>query len=669
MPLDKVRAERLRRRRRGLPEKRIINKPEWRHALDVEGVEDIQSPHGERQLLWRHLPQGAWKGGRAFLVGGGPSLKNFDWDFLKYELSIGINRAFEYYDPTILFSMDYRLWGWIESNKLGDRSREAFLRSTAMKTWLRTSDYDLAPEIYYLKCHPNPNGMSPSIVEGLGHGQNSGFAALNLAICLGANPIYLLGYDMHGEGDSQVWFHDGYPSVQGSRVYENFRGFFDKAAPWIKERTRVINLSEESALECFEKGKLADVPQVRRPVFVSFYTEGTPYEDEVPKLQGTLRKFSLEHSIKGIPNEGSWDLNTYKKAEFLRTSLDEHGGRDVVWVDVDSRVCRYPALFQDYPHDLGVHSIDWSQYKRRAGCTEQELDSAVMYLKNTASVRSLLDRWVRRNREEGAKPKPQWEQKNLQEVLVHPDGVDVHNIPATYCQIFDLMVEAGEPVIEQTQVSRRFKSLIAPVRGQGTPIREQTQASLACCKQQRVSTAEYDFSIGVTRELIDTLGEEAVRWSMLGYNGEEIFRKLLADAKPTIALEIGTFQGVSSSIMAQHAEMVVTFDILLQPARNSVWEVFKVRDRIAAFIIDSDDALDGAIKHLGLRPDLVFVDGNHSYESVSANFKTAHDTGAKTIIFHDYRPGSNHDHRTVRFVDAIQEGSVEKVPPFACWRA
>ena len=68
------------------------------------------------------ISSGAWEGRRCFIVGGGPSLKDFDFSQLKGALTIGINRAFERFDPTILFSADERFWRYQWENKLGTKT-------------------------------------------------------------------------------------------------------------------------------------------------------------------------------------------------------------------------------------------------------------------------------------------------------------------------------------------------------------------------------------------------------------------------------------------------------------------------------------------------------------------------------------------------------------------
>jgi len=46
------------------------------------------------------MPTGIWKGRRCFIVGGGTSLKGFDFSQLRGELVIAVNRAMEYVPDT-----------------------------------------------------------------------------------------------------------------------------------------------------------------------------------------------------------------------------------------------------------------------------------------------------------------------------------------------------------------------------------------------------------------------------------------------------------------------------------------------------------------------------------------------------------------------------------------
>lgn len=202
------------------------------------------------------LREGMWQGRRCFIVGGGPSLKGFDWTKLRGELTIAINRAFEYLDADILFAMDSGVHDTIMSGRFGDAVRDKFERFSGLKVWLDSG----VKGVLHLR-NNGLTGLSPSLEDGLSTGGNSGYAALNLAILLGANPIYLLGFDMKGDGQGgQAWFHNGYPTKQSEDVYGDFIKAFDAVAPEIRSRgIDVINLNPESGLKCFPFGKFEDI--------------------------------------------------------------------------------------------------------------------------------------------------------------------------------------------------------------------------------------------------------------------------------------------------------------------------------------------------------------------------------------------------------------------------
>lgn len=76
--------------------------------------------------------------------------------------------------------------------------------------------------------------LSTSMEQGIyvgpiGFDSNSGMGALNLALCLGADPIYFLGFDMIGGADGlQTWHHQPYPRVERGAVYYDFAKAFEQ---------------------------------------------------------------------------------------------------------------------------------------------------------------------------------------------------------------------------------------------------------------------------------------------------------------------------------------------------------------------------------------------------------------------------------------------------------
>ncbi len=208
-------------------------------------------------FAWEIISDNAWKGQPCFIVGGGPSLEKFNWDLLKGKLTIGINRAYEKFDPNIIFGMDPKFVRWILMGKYGDRARMKFLDAPGLKIWLNTKGEHIPGNVYILKCWSNyaqARAAFPfTMKDGIGHGNNSGYAALNFAACLGANPIYLLGYDMKKKGDRSHW-HEGHPEAMPDHVPNIYKkNFVPAAKALMRANVKVINLNPDSGLDCFPK--------------------------------------------------------------------------------------------------------------------------------------------------------------------------------------------------------------------------------------------------------------------------------------------------------------------------------------------------------------------------------------------------------------------------------
>lgn len=256
---------------------------------------------------WLHevLPDGAWSGSPCFIIGGGPSLDGFDWGLLdrRERRMIGINRAFEAFNPTMVFTMDTSFINRLYRGEYGAAAAERFRDLRSLKVCLVRDDPPVSlPEGILLVKHWRSykeamRAFSFSMSEGIGHGNNSGYAALNLACCLGASPIYLLGFDMAhrpachycgrpfngkppedpshpdfcNDGCFRGWaagaepasgvrelhithWHSGHPYNDSSMTVENFIRYFDIAAPKIRSAgIEVVNLNPDSKLLCFPK--------------------------------------------------------------------------------------------------------------------------------------------------------------------------------------------------------------------------------------------------------------------------------------------------------------------------------------------------------------------------------------------------------------------------------
>lgn len=217
------------------------------------------------KVFAEYVRDGTWKGRRCFIIGGGPSVKKVNLDLLRGELTIGINRAYELLDPSILYGVDGQMWGWVEQGKCGEESKRRFNAYRGYKVWMAL--HKVFPPDFYLIDVDDRGGYKIGSTKLLAFKNNSGYGAINLAAALGANPIYLLGFDMQGtKQGKQKWWHDGYPVDYGENIYKTYIKEISKFAPVLKKAGfEVVNLNPKSALKCFTFGDYKKVV-ARKPI-------------------------------------------------------------------------------------------------------------------------------------------------------------------------------------------------------------------------------------------------------------------------------------------------------------------------------------------------------------------------------------------------------------------
>lgn len=181
-----------------------------------------------------------------YIVAGGPSLGNFDWSLLADKEVIAVNRAFEVlpYAKFIYFS-DLRFWNW--------HHQELLLHSGHMCTGAKRVKHANVENFRF-------TGMRGLDVNygGLRSGNNSGYAAINLAYHMGYKIIYLLGFDMKFMNGQSHW-HNGYQARSLERVFDKMIKCFDTLVEPLKEvGVEVYNANSESKLECFSKITIED---------------------------------------------------------------------------------------------------------------------------------------------------------------------------------------------------------------------------------------------------------------------------------------------------------------------------------------------------------------------------------------------------------------------------
>ena len=187
--------------------------------------------------------QPIFKGETIYLIGGGPSLSDFNFNLLKDKNTIAINKAFLHVpNADVCYWNDSRFYTWFKkhldpfkglkiTNKFKPEREDIIRLKSTGKTGL-----ELEP-------------------TGLRHGNNSGYAAINLAYHLGANRIILLGYDM-GTIGHQTHYHNGYNSPRPDDAFykrQMMPQFETLVEPLKEQGVEILNANLNSSLECFPK--------------------------------------------------------------------------------------------------------------------------------------------------------------------------------------------------------------------------------------------------------------------------------------------------------------------------------------------------------------------------------------------------------------------------------
>ena len=181
-----------------------------------------------------------------YIVGGGHSLKDFNWDLLKDRNVIAVNRAYEKVpDAKWIYFSDLRFWQWHRKYLVNHKGRKI------------TGNYRIIDKDVTIFKFTGSKGLEIK-ATGLRTGNNSGFAAINLAYHLGAKLIVLLGFDMNVDKGTHHW-HSGYPTKNRNNFKDMIKYFETIAKPLENLNIEVLNASPNSAIECFDKVSLKDI--------------------------------------------------------------------------------------------------------------------------------------------------------------------------------------------------------------------------------------------------------------------------------------------------------------------------------------------------------------------------------------------------------------------------
>lgn len=183
--------------------------------------------------LWN--PQEIWLGKEVFILGGGHSLRGWDVVPLRSEKVIGCNQAWRYGSGIcdIIIFCDSKFI-FAEKNKPRQPEYNG-LRDFGGIVVTNDSQLRHRTDLPWLKCMMRkPRGLHK---DALGFNCNTGAAALNLALILGAKVVYLLGFDMCLDDDGRPNYHDHLIDKPSPSVYERMLCSFGYAARDLREKS------------------------------------------------------------------------------------------------------------------------------------------------------------------------------------------------------------------------------------------------------------------------------------------------------------------------------------------------------------------------------------------------------------------------------------------------
>ena len=113
---------------------------------------------------------------------------------------------------------------------------------------------------------------------------------------------------------------------------------------------------------------------------------------------------------------------------------------------------------------------------------------------------------------------------------------------------------------------------------------------------------------------------------------DNIILKVMEHVKPTISVEIGTYRGLSTVVIASMCDKVHTLDIKYWgPDVDFIWTLFGVNDKIVYNVVN--DNLDKRNYLSNKDFEFAYIDGGHSIEDAKYDFEITNKCGH--ILFDD----------------------------------
>lgn len=179
--------------------------------------------------------------------------------------------------------------------------------------------------------------------------------------------------------------------------------------------------------------------------------------------------------------------------------------------------------------------------------------------------------------------------------------------------------------------------------------------------------------------------EYAIKNDLVKYSviADKRFRNFWENVDFDVAVEIGTYKGLSTALIAQFARRVHTFDTVDYREKYRIWKELKVSRNISFYLIKSrtmgkDTFTSFAGTHIPtgkeadiktildkIKFDIAFIDGEHNYKNVKADFELVKKCGR--VLFHDVDPQFVEVNKFVREIGTKINGNIGYWEKDKCW--
>jgi len=197
-------------------------------------------------------------GKRGFIIGGGPSIldiqkEGFNFNHLKNEITVGVNKAYNLFTPTYLVWTDPYFWKTFQKEILNLNCIKFCSMNISKKFEIENKN------IIPLRRDKDSNNKTiiTTLSEAVPMWNNSGVTALRIAHALGLNPIYLLGIDIqHKDSEGRTHFHTDYEKNRVAKTKpKRFSLFFES----FKKTIKALKEKNIKVVSCSKNSKLNDI--------------------------------------------------------------------------------------------------------------------------------------------------------------------------------------------------------------------------------------------------------------------------------------------------------------------------------------------------------------------------------------------------------------------------